>query len=490
MTRMSGSGTGRALFLLALAALAVAAESRAAPAREPLAIADVHWTGDFDAMLQRRIIRIYAPYSRSLYFIDRGRERGVGAELARDFERWINRKYARRLGDRPCTIYIGAVAPDRLLDGLVDGRADIAIGDLTDTPLRRERVDFVAPDASMVNVEVLVTGPKSPAIANERELAGKTVQVRRSSTYFASLMALDEGLRKARRPEVRLTLVPEDLDDEDMLEMLNAGLLQAIVVDAWKARMWSSALPHIKVHEDIVLRQATRAGWAIRKHSPQLAAELREFYVEWVRKEGVIPYLQREYMSTIVPLTDPSGAADRERYDALHALFERYGQQYRFDPLLLAAQGYQESGLDQSKRSYVGAIGVMQLMPATGRALAVGDIHEAEANIHAGAKYMDELVARHFPDAKLDALNRELFALASYNAGPEAIARIRREAGRRGFDPDKWFNSVEVIAAERIGLQTPTYVRNIYKYYVAYSFMREARANDAPPKATAAPGRN
>lgn len=142
---------------------------------------------------------------------------------------------------------------------------------------------------------------------------------------------------------------------------------------------------------------------------------------------------------------------------------------------MLAAQGYQESTLDQNKKSHVGAIGVMQIMPATGKELKVGDITVTESNIHGGAKYMDQLMTRYFPDAKFDEQNRTLFAFASYNAGPGNISKMRKEAAKRGLDPDRWFNNVEVVTAEKIGIETTTYVRNIYKYYVSYKLTNDAR---------------
>jgi membrane-bound lytic murein transglycosylase MltF len=113
-------------------------------------------------------------------------------------------------------------------------------------------------------------------------------------------------------------------------------------------------------------------------------------------------------------------------------------------------------------------------MPATGAELGVGDIHRIEPNIHAGTKYMDILMTRYFPDAHFSEGNRPLFAFASYNAGPGNIARMRREAAKRGLDPDKWFNNVELVVAERIGPETTTYVRNIYKYYVSYKLTQQA----------------
>ena len=122
----------------------------------------------------------------------------------------------------------------------------------------------------------------------------------------------------------------------------------------------------------------------------------------------------------------------------------------------------------------VGAVGVMQIMPATGTEMRVGDIYTLEPNIHAGAKYMDQLMERYFADAHFSESNRALFAFASYNAGPGNISHMRELAEKRGLDPNEWFNSVELVVAEKIGLETTTYVRNIFKYYVAYKLTVEA----------------
>jgi membrane-bound lytic murein transglycosylase MltF len=440
-------------------------------------------------MLKRRLIRVYVPYSRSLYFVDKGRERGIAAELVRDVERWLNKKYAKQLGRRPLTMYIVAATRDRLIPDLRDGLADIAVGNLTVTEERLQQVDFVAPDDKLVNVEILVTGPASPAIASLDDLAGKTVHVRKASSYHESLTALNERLGKEGKAPIRLALVPDALEDEDMMEMLNAGLLQAMVVDDWKAKMWAQVLPKLQLHEDIVLREPTRRGWAIRKGSPKLAAELNELYATIARQTGVIPYRQQQHMARIKALKDPTASADYKRFERTIALFEKYGAKYDFEPLMLAAQGYQESMLDQSKRSHVGAIGVMQVMPATGKELKVGDITQIEANIHAGAKYMDELMTRYFKEAHFREQDRTLFAFAAYNAGPGNIRRMRAEAEKRGLDPDKWFNNVEVVTAEKIGAEPTTYVRNIFKYYVSYKLTEDARLQAEKLKQEVAPAK-
>lgn len=478
-----------AALLVAIANVGHAQPTSTAEPSKPrqLAIADKPWTGDFDKLLARRMIRVYAPFSRSLYFNDKGRERGLAVELVRDWERYLNIKYAKELGKRPLTIYIAPATRDRLLPGLVDGLADVAIGNLTVTEERLKQVDFVLGDEGRRTVnEVLVTGPKSPEVGSLDDLSGKTIHVRKTSSYFESLRKLNDHFRQLGKPEVRLILVPDSLEDEDMMEMLNARLIELIVVDDWKARMWAQALPRIRVRSDLVLRANAKTGWAIRKNSPKLSAEIEDFFGNWAIKQGVADYRMAIYMKRVGELKDPTSGAGYKRFQQTLAIFDRYGKQYDFDPLMLAAQGFQESQLNQNAKSAVGAIGIMQLMPTTGREMKVGDIHLTEPNIHAAAKYLDQLMT-HFGDAKFSVGNRPLFAFASYNCGTGNVARARREAEQRGLDPNKWFNNVEIVIAQRIGIETTTYVRNIYKYYVAYKLTLDARAQAEKARQQVAP---
>jgi membrane-bound lytic murein transglycosylase MltF len=451
-----------------------------------LNIAAKSWTGDFDKMVSRRMIRVLVPYSRTLYFNDKGRERGLTAELLRDFERYINQKHKTQ--KRPITVYIIPTTRDKLISGVAEGLGDIAAGNLTVTEDRLKLVDFVAPEGQKPNTEILVTGLKSPPISAVDDLAGKTVHVRKASSYFESLTALNDRFRKEGKPEVKLILVSDALEDEDLMEMLNAGLLELIVVDDWKAEMWAQILPKIKPRPEIALREGGKVGWAIRKDSPKLQEAINDFYKNFVKKQGVAEYRLKQHMRRVKQIRDSSATEDYKRFTETLALFEKYGEKYGFDPLMLAAQGYQESQLDQKARSHVGAIGIMQIMPQTGAELKVGDIQIAEHNVHAGAKYMEQLMEKYFPDANFSEGNRPLFAFASYNAGPGSISKMRKEAKKRGLDPDKWFNNVELVTAEKIGAETTTYVRNIYKYYVAYKLTLEAHEAARKAREGLAPG--
>ena len=270
------------------------------------------WKGDFDGMLERRSIRFYVPYSRSLYFIDKGRERGISADLIREFERWVNKKYAAQLGKRPLTAFVIVATRDKMREDLLEGHADVAVGNIKVLPELLKDVDFVAPDENAASVEILVTGPATPAIATIDDLSGKTVHLREVSSQTLSMKALNERFKQAGKPEAKLVYLPNALEDEDMLEMLNAGLLQAVVVDDWKAKMWAQVLPKVKVHEDIVLRPKTKMGWAIRKNSPKLAAELTEFYAYYAKQAGGVPALQRQYMARVKALKDATASRGPE----------------------------------------------------------------------------------------------------------------------------------------------------------------------------------
>ena len=246
---------------------------------------------------------------------------------------------------------------------------------------------------------------------------------------------------------------------------------------------------------DGVERTNAELAWGIRKNSPELKKTLDGFVAK--NRMGTMTgnVILKRYLKNTRWAKGATNKEDMRRFKELTAYFQKYAQQYDFDWLLLMAQGYQESQLDQSTRSPVGAIGVMQVMPATAgdKNVAIKNIHQVEPNIHAGVKYMRFLVNQYFDDPGIDRANRHLFAFAAYNAGPNRIARLRKETAAKGLDPNKWFNNVELVVAEDVGRETVQYVSNIFKYYVAYkltleraSAREEARPDAAPAGAAKA----
>jgi membrane-bound lytic murein transglycosylase MltF len=367
------------------------------------------------------------------------------------------------------------VRRDQLLPALAAGKGDIAAGNLTITPERQKLVDFSTAVYSDVS-EVVVAGPASPPIASLDDLSGKEVFVRKSSSYYESLVALNAKFRAAQKPPVTLREAPETLEDEDLLEMLNAGLVSLLVVDKHKADFWKQIFPKLVVHETVAVRTGGEIAWALRQGSPKLKAALDDFVTRNRVGTATGNQLLTRYLKSVKYVKNATSEAERKKFLALIQYFQKYGDEYDVDWLLMGAQGYQESQLNQAAKSPVGAIGVMQVMPATGKAMQVGDITETEANIHAGIKYMRWMIDQYYENEPMTKLDKALFAFASYNAGAGRIASLRKLAAKRGYDPNVWFQNVEYVAAEKIGQETVTYVSNIYKYHIAYRLLMDSRA--------------
>jgi membrane-bound lytic murein transglycosylase MltF len=461
-----------------LAALALAAQpafaqapKAAKPERAKLAHEAItgKWTGDFDGMVERRLIRVLTVYSKTFFFVDKGTQRGVVHDVGRQLEEEINKKLKTK--HLRVSVAFLPVSRDELIPALVEGRGDIVAANLTVTPERQKRVDFSAPVFTGVS-EIVVTGPQSPAIATVDDLAGEEVFVRRSSSYHESLLKLNERFRSERKKPVTLTPAPETLEDEDLLEMLNAGLIKIVVIDSHKAEFWKQIFPQLALHPDAAVRTGGEIAWAVRKDSPKLKSELDEFVKKHGKGSAFGNEVFQRYLKSTRYVKNATADAEMKKFRATIAMFRKYGDKYGIDWMLMAAQGYQESRLDQNARSAVGAIGVMQVMPATGKDMNVGDINLVDPNIHAGVKYIRFMIDQYYKNEPMDDLNKGLFAFASYNAGPGRVAGLRKEAAKRGLDPNVWFNNVERVAAERIGRETVTYVSNIYKYYVAYTLVQ------------------
>ncbi len=431
------------------------------------AVLDQRLTEDFDGLRKRRIIRAIVTYNHTQYFIDGAAQHGQSYEALQLFQKHLNEKY--ETGTLPIEVVIVPVTRGDLLERLADGYADIAVGAITITAERRKIVDFSRPAMTGVK-EVVVTGPAGPALATLDDLAGQEVWVRPSSSYRESLELLNARLEREGRAPVRIRAVDETLETEDVLQMVSAGLYGVTVADDYLATLWSEVLPDLAPHPELVLREGAELGWAVRPGTPLLMAEVNEFVAANRKGTATGNILLKRYYGSTKFVRNAFAHEDLDRFRDLIGYFKTYADRYRFDWLLCAAQGYQESRLDQSVRSPVGAIGVMQVMPETARDPAVGipDIEQTEPNIHAGIKYLRWVVDRYFDDPDIDPLNRMLFAFASYNAGPNRIARLRDEAAAAGLDPNLWFRNVELVAARRVGREPVQYVANIFKYYVAY----------------------
>ena len=460
--------------LLVIAVFASPAESQtvAAPARGASLPQIKNWTGDFDGMQQRRVIRILVPYSKTLFFVDRGRQMGVVAEIGQRFEAWLNARHKTKA--LAMNVAFVPVSRGDLERALLDGRGDIVAGNLTITPERLALADFAEPWMSQVR-ELIVTGPSSPPLTSLDDLAGREVYVRAASSYASHLRELSKTFEaKGLKP---VTIKPADvnLEDEDLLEMVSAGLLPFAIVDDHKAALWSLVFKELTVRQDLAVNTGGAVAWAIRKNSPLLKAELDAFIREHRLGTAFGNDVKRRFFGSDRVVKNAYSEADAKRFRDLAALFRSHGDAYRFDWLMLMAQGYQESQLDQGRKSHRGAVGVMQLLPRTAAAKPIGITGvdaDVSKNVQAGAAYMRHITETYIAkDPAIDERNRVLFAFAAYNAGPGNLRKFRRIAQEQGLDPNVWFGNVEHAAAQVVGRETVQYVSNIYKYYIAYSLV-------------------
>jgi membrane-bound lytic murein transglycosylase MltF len=447
---------------------------------------DKPFTGDFDELVKRRAIRVAVTMNRTHYFIDGGQQRGLTYESMRLFEDDLNKE----LNTRHLKVHMVMVpmSRDELYPALKSGRVDMVAAMIAVTPDREKLVAFSDPTRTNVS-QVVVTGPGAPSITSLDDLAGQQVFVRKGSLYHENLLRLSTDLKTRGKPPIEIEEAPVVLEDDDVLEMVNAGLAPITVVDDYLAEFWSKVFKDLKIHADVTVQTGGTLAVAFRQENPQL----RDVVNKWLKKhdegEAIRRILENRYLESSKYVRNAAARAERKKFQDVVALFKKYSDKYEVDYLLMAAQGYQESTLDHGVRSPVGAIGIMQIMPPTGKQMKVGDITQLEPNIHAGVKFMRVVMDEYFKDEPMDDLNKALMTFASYNAGPGRVRQLRRQAKERGLDPNVWFGNVERIASERIGRETVTYVSNIYKYYIAYRLTVDQRERRAAAKAEVQAGK-
>jgi membrane-bound lytic murein transglycosylase MltF len=415
---------------------------------EILEHANKSWTGDLDGMTKRGFVRILTVHNPLFFQFEGASKRGLVEEWGKAFEAHLAEEIGRV---RSPTVVLIPVARDELLPGLIEGRGDLVMGNLTITPERQKLVDFGPPIHTDIS-ELVVTGPAAQGVASFDDLVQTGVYVRRSSSYFEHLQGLNAERSAQGKPPIPITEADENLEDYDLLDMVNAGILEAVIVDSHKAALWEQVFDRIEVHRDLVVNSGSRIAWALRKGSPELMRSISAFSAK-VKKGSLLGnVLIERYLGDAEWLENALASEDRERYEETIEIIQRYAARYDFDWLIIAAQAYQESRLDQDKRSPAGAIGVMQ-----------------------GVKYLHWLRETYYSDASIAPLDRALFSFAAYNAGPGNMQKARRRARRLGFDPNRWFGNVEIGMFRAVSGEPASYVRNIYKYYVTYQGLERSR---------------
>jgi membrane-bound lytic murein transglycosylase MltF len=422
-------------------------------------------TDDLDGLRKRGSVRVLVSFSRTNFFVSQGRPRGFDYDLLSEYQADLQAQFGN--GKRTMTVVFVPVPFKDLIPALLEGRGDIAAGGLTITPERQRLVAFAKPHLSDVD-EIVVTSKSVENLRTLDDLAAREVRVVSGSSYVQHLRELNDDLQRRGKTPVRIVEAAQSIEAEDLLEMVNAGVIPLTVVDKHVAQAWQQVLPDIVLREDIAVHRDGDIALAVRPANPGLLKDVNDFISKHRKGTTVGNIVFKRYFEQTKWLLNPVTAERQRKLDQLRGYFEKYASEFGFDWPLLAAQGFQESGLDQSMKSSAGAVGIMQLLPSTARDMDCDDISNPQDNIHAGAKYMAWLRDTYFDEPDLPAVVKLDFTLAAYNAGAGNVKKWRNLARSRGLDPNLWRGNVERIALEMVGEETYRYVRNINKYYVAY----------------------
>jgi membrane-bound lytic murein transglycosylase MltF len=435
-------------------------------------------TADLDALRKRGVVRVLVTYKKTEYFVVNGQQRGFEYELMEQFENFINK------GDKKGQLHFDVVyipVPfESLISNLVEGRGDVAAAGLTITPERQKQVVFTTPYVQDVS-EVVVTHKSDKSIRSIDDLSGRVVYVLSGSSYVQHLSQLADKFKKQGRPPVYVVESDPYLATEDILELVNAGIVELTVADDHIARLWSNVLPDIRVHEDIAVNTSGQIAWAVRNNNPKLLANLNDFVRSHRKGTKLGNVLFSRYYENTRWIQNPLSDTARDKLEKYHALFQKYADEYEFDWLLIAAMAFQESRLNPKKNSPRGAVGLMQIKPSTAKDkhVAIKDIYTDENNVHAGVKYLAFLRERYFSSPDIDEGASLHLSLAAYNAGPAKVRKMRAKTKKMGLDPNIWFRNVERAAQQMVGSETTRYVANIYKYYLAYTLLNNLNDNKA-----------
>jgi membrane-bound lytic murein transglycosylase MltF len=442
------------------------------------------WHGDLDGIIKRRVLRVLVAPNKLGFYFDGSEMHGAIYEYCREFERFLNHKF--HTGSIAVHLYFIPAGRDMLLPKLAEGYGDLVATMMVTAPRPKYAVDFTDPLYENAKA-VIVSGPDTQ-LSRVEDLSGREVYYFQNTFPYEKLHRLSADLERDGKPPIRLTPAASDLQIDDVLEMVNAGLVPMTVAEDKIAQYWAKVLPNLKVHSDVVVAESPLA-WAVQQNTPQLKSLLNEFIRD--HKVGTLygNTVTNKYLSGIPWVKGATTGDDLKRFEQMVRLFRTYGDKYRFPYLLLAAQGYQESGLNPALRSKAGAVGVMQVKPSTaaGDPIGITGVERVDRNIEAGAKYLRYMVNHYYANDPMDQVTKGLFALASYNAGPNRIEQLRGMAAAEGYNPNLWFNNVEFIAAREIGAETSNYVGNIYKYYLAYKMTTEQDARRQASRAIPAP---
>ena len=410
-------------------------------------------------------LRVLVNYTRTDFFVSQGEPRGFEYEYLREFERFLNQRLRRT--DHPIRFEFVVTDLDRMLSDLTEGRGDIAAANLTITPLRTEKAEFSLPYLTDVD-ELVVTYRNVPSPASLDALADKRVLVPRGSSYAEHLKGLARAQREAGQTPVEVIEAEPGLESEDILELVNAGVVDYTVVDSHRARLWAQVLPDIAVREKVIVNSGGSIAWAVRPESRELLAALDAFIQQDGARSAMNRMLFDRYFRDTRWIRNPAARPMLRRQASVIDTIKKYSEADGLDWRLVLAHAAAESDFDHSRRGANGAIGVMQVTPEMAAAVGVTDIDKPDRNIQAGVRYLARLRDQYAQESGADDRASVDLALAAYRVGPEQVRTLQNYARALGLDPAKWEKNVALVADLTMGDKPAREVDKVRLYLEAY----------------------
>lgn len=422
---------------------------------------------DLAQIRESGVLRVLLNQSRHSSGEVRGAVIGLELQRLRAFERALN----ERPGAKAIRLQMVPLPKDQLLEALRQGRGDlVASGELFDAPAGPLLSASTAIAADVPLVVVARQGNRR--YTQLQDLSGRVFALPAGSAAVPALQQLNRDLRARGLEPLDYEMMDASLAVEDVLELVHSGVVPLTVVELPIAQRWAGVYSRLRVDRHMVLAKDADLAWYVRRDATNLLARVNGF----LHQQSVSPQadaeLRRLYRSTY-RLQNPLGRVELTRLQRVGPVLQRHAAEQELDWALLAALAFKESTLNPNARGAGGASGLMQVTPATARAVGVSDASGVDSNVLAASRYLARLRDRHFASPSIAERERRAFVLAAYNMGPQRVQQLRDEARRRGLDADRWFFSVERVALEQMGLRGGNYVNAVNKYYLIYRRERD-----------------
>ena len=434
---------------------------------------------DLDDILKEGVLRVSTIYSGTSYFLYKGASHGYEFELLTRFAEYLNVELEIVIANNI----------NHLIPNLVNGKVDLVGYGLTVTKNRQENVWFS--DYLYLNHQVLVQRkPKNwrkmklhqidnAIIRDAIELEGKLVSVRENTSYFERLNHLSNEIGG----QIKIDTVSGEITTGEIMKMVVDGDVRYTVSDDNIANIVASAYPILDVRVPVSLSQ--KNAWALRKSSPKLHAELNKWLKEFKRHADYKVIYNRYFTNKRAfrkRVKSEFYSLNTNTISKYDDLIKTKAADVNVDWRLFASLVYQESQFKVHAKSWVGAGGLMQMMPATAKEMGVKNRFNPEDNLTGGAKYLKMLYDRF--DKVADNEQRIKFAMASYNCGYGHVTDAQLLADKNKIDRNKWDGNVEeMILALSLkknhqlpfikhgyvrGREPYTYIRQIFERYEHY----------------------